>query len=64
LRPAAADRLPVIGRLPDSSHQWIAAGHFRNGILLAPATAVTLADLLEGKVPAVNLLAFDPARPL
>lgn len=64
LRPAAADRLPVIGRLPATDYQWIAAGHFRNGILLAPATAVALADLLEGKTPSVNLLPFDPARPL
>ncbi len=64
LRPAAADRLPLIGRLPGSSHQWMAAGHFRNGILLAPATAVVLADLLEGKSPQVNLSPFDPARRL
>lgn len=62
LRPAAADRLPLIGRLPASTHQWMAAGHYRNGILLAPATAVALADLLEGKVPEVTLSPFDPAR--
>jgi glycine oxidase len=64
LRPAAADRLPLIGRLPNSGHQWMAAGHFRNGILLAPATAVALADLLEDKTPGVDLLPFDPRRPL
>lgn len=62
LRPATADRLPLIGRLPGSSRQWMATGHFRNGILLAPATAVALADLLEDKVPAVNMLPFDPVR--
>ena len=62
LRPASADRLPLIGRLPGTGHQWMTAGHFRNGILLAPASAVVLADLLEDKVPAVNLLPFDPAR--
>ena len=62
LRPATADGLPLIGRLPGSSRQWMAAGHYRNGILLAPATAVTLTDLLEGKPPAVDLVPFDPAR--
>jgi glycine oxidase len=62
LRPAAADRLPLIGRLAGSSHQWIAAGHYRNGILLAPGTAIALADLLEDKRPAVDLSSFDPAR--
>jgi len=62
LRPATADRLPLIGRLPRTNHQWLAAGHYRNGILLAPATAATLADLLENKTPAINLSPFDPAR--
>lgn len=62
LRPATADGLPLIGKLPSAQHQWIAAGHYRNGILLAPATAAALADLLEDKAPAVNLLPFDPAR--
>lgn len=64
LRPATADRLPLIGRLPHSPRQFIAAGHFRNGILLAPATAAVLADLLEQKQPAVRLESFDPARAL
>ena len=62
LRPVAADRLPIIGQLPGSSRQWIAAGHYRNGILLAPATAIALADLLEDKAPAVDLSPFDPVR--
>jgi len=62
LRPASADRLPLLGRLPGSTRQWMTAGHFRNGILLAPGTAAAMADLLEGKLPAVNLSPFDPAR--
>lgn len=62
LRPAAADGLPLIGRLPACSRQWIANGHFRNGILLAPATAHAVADLVEGKRPPVDLQPFDPAR--
>lgn len=61
-RPATADGLPVIGRLSNAAHQWIAGGHFRNGILLAPGTAFALADLIENKTPAVDLSAFDPAR--
>jgi glycine oxidase len=64
LRPATADRVPLIGRLPGSRRQWIAGGHYRNGILLAPATAVVLADLLENKASAVDLKRFDPARPM
>lgn len=62
LRPATSDGLPLIGPLPGSRHQWIAGAHYRNGILLAPATAVTLADMLEDKPSAVNVSPFDPAR--
>lgn len=62
LRPATADGLPVIGRLPDSPNQWIAGGHFRNGILLAPGTVQVLADLLENNPPGLNLTPFSPSR--
>ena len=36
-RPATDSVLPHIGRIP-SSRLWLAFGHYRNGILLAPAT--------------------------
>jgi len=62
LRPASADGLPLIGRLPGSARQWMAAGHYRNGILLAPATASILADVLEDRVPGIDVKRFDPAR--
>jgi glycine oxidase len=62
LRPRTSDDLPLLGRLPHSARQWVATGHYRNGILLAPATAVTLADLLEDKSPAVALHPFSPTR--
>jgi glycine oxidase len=62
LRPATADGLPLLGPLPGSSRQWAATGHYRNGILLAPATAVALADRLDAKSPAIDLKPFAPAR--
>jgi glycine oxidase len=62
LRPATEDRLPLLGPLPGREHEWIAGGHFRNGILLAPSTAVAMADLLEGKATTVDLRAFAPDR--
>jgi len=40
-RPATADFQPRIGRWRDST-LWLAYGHYRNGILLAPATAETV----------------------
>ena len=37
-RPATEDMLPKIGRFEDTN-VWLAYGHYRNGILLAPVTA-------------------------
>ena len=37
-RPATPDLQPCVGRL-DNTQLWLAYGHYRNGILLAPATA-------------------------
>jgi glycine oxidase len=61
LRPDTPDHLPLIGRVGDT-REYIATGHFRNGILLAPATAVVVADLIEGKQPAVDLTPFAADR--
>jgi glycine oxidase len=41
-RPATDDLAPAIGRLGDTC-LWLAYGHYRNGILLAPATAARVA---------------------
>ena len=63
LRPASADELPLIG--PTSQPNcWIASGHFRNGILLAPATARALSQLIRGENPAIDLTPFAPNRVL
>jgi thiazole synthase len=50
LRPKTPDELPVIGRSSTMPHVFYAAGHYRNGVLLAPLTAALVADLvLEGR---------------
>lgn len=46
LRPGSKTDMPILGPLPELSGLWIASGHFRSGILLAPATAELLADAL------------------
>lgn len=50
LRPAAPDRLPIIGRDPAVTGYYVATGHYRNGILLAPLTAALVLGLLRGEV--------------
>jgi len=61
LRPATPDKLPILGACSRPGH-FIATGHYRNGILQAPATALLMADLLEGKPPAIDLSALSPLR--
>jgi glycine oxidase len=61
LRPATPDALPILGPCSRPSH-FIASGHYRNGILLAPATALIMADLLEDKPPQIDISAFSPHR--
>ncbi len=60
-RPGSPDNLPLLGGLgPDGL--LVATGHGRNGILLAPVTADTVAALLSGgEVPAVAAVAH-PGR--
>jgi glycine oxidase len=62
LRPGTSDGLPVIGSA-GRPRCWVATGHFRNGILLAPATGLVVRQLLEDSPPAAGLEAFAPGRP-
>ena len=57
-RPATPGEMPVIDRVRGTRRQFVATGHFRNGILLAPATAVALADMIEGRASPVDLARF------
>lgn len=61
LRPATFDGLPLLGPVPGWEGVSLAAGHFRNGILLAPITAKMMADWLVGG-NAELLKPFFPAR--
>lgn len=49
LRPQTFDQRPFIGHHPDKEGILFAAGHFRNGILLAPATGQMIRDLILKK---------------
>lgn len=47
-RPATAGFEPAIGRVGDTC-LWLAYGHYRNGILLAPATAARVTREIAGR---------------
>ena len=61
LRPGTPDDLPILGptEIPGA---FVASGHFRNGILLAPITARIMTTLLEGRTSPLDINAFSPAR--
>ncbi len=48
VRPGTADGKPYMGPTPLDGY-FLATGHYRNGILLAPVTATLLADAIEGR---------------
>lgn len=49
IRPATLDGRPLIGEVPGCPEIIVAAGHYRNGILLSPATASMVGQLLLAK---------------
>jgi glycine oxidase len=52
LRPRPHDRpAPVIELLPGSANILLATGHYRNGVLLAPATAIAIRDYILAEKP-------------
>ncbi len=52
-RPMAGDGQPVIDRVPELENAWVSCGHYRTGILMAPATGELLArSITTGEAPA------------
>jgi glycine oxidase len=62
LRPGSPDGCPFLGRVPDFDNLFIAAGHFRAGIQLAPATALVMKELFLGQKPTVPVEPFRLGR--
>jgi glycine oxidase len=58
LRPGTPDGVPYIGFHPDLNNLSINAGHFRNGLVMGPASARLLADLILQRTPTLNPAAY------
>ncbi|HET6147566.1 MAG TPA: glycine oxidase ThiO [Polyangia bacterium] len=60
-RPYTEDHLPVLGHTPIEG-LVLATGHYRNGILLAPITAWSIAELIASGQSGVDLSPFSVTR--
>lgn len=54
LRPGTPKGIPYIGFHPDINNLSVNAGHFRNGLVMGPASARLLADLILQRTPALD----------
>ena len=61
-RPGSPDGLPVIDRVPGIANAWISVGHFRTGILLAPAAGEAVAAWIVEGSPPVSIAGLGLAR--
>lgn len=60
LRPGTPDDLPLLGPSSTAGY-FVASGHYRDGILLAPATARMLTKAILGRAPD-EIAQFSPNR--
>jgi glycine oxidase len=61
LRPGSPDGIPFIGPVPNHQGLWLNCGHYRNGLVLAPASCQLLTDLLVGEPPIIDEAPYAPA---
>ncbi|HEY7157069.1 MAG TPA: glycine oxidase ThiO [Gemmataceae bacterium] len=64
LRPGSPDGKPFLGVVPGVENLFVAAGHFRAGIQLSPATALVMKEVILGEKPTIALDEFRLDRPL
>jgi glycine oxidase len=61
-RPRHPDRRPVIDRIGGLENAWLTSGHFRTGILNAPATAAVLARWISANQPPAEPATWAASR--
>ena len=63
LRPGSPAGVPYIGEHPGIRGLFVNTGHFRNGVVLGPASAHLVADLLLGRPPVLDPTPYRLDRP-
>lgn len=59
LRPGTPSGVPYIGEHPKAEGLFVCSGHFRNGIVLAPASARLVVDIMLGRTPSFEKAQFQ-----
>ena len=54
LRPGSPEGIPFIGQASQYPGLWLNCGHYRNGLVLAPASCELLKNLMLGEMPIVD----------
>lgn len=64
LRPSSPSGIPYIGQVPGYANLFLNTGHFRNGVVMGPASARLAADLCLDRAPTVDPAPYqvDAAR--
>jgi D-amino-acid dehydrogenase len=62
LRPATPDSVPLLGRMPGLENLFLNTGHGTMGWAMAAGSARITADLISGRVPAIDLRGLGPGR--
>lgn len=60
LRPGSPNGIPFIGAVSEQPGVWVNAGQYRNGLVLAPASAALISDLVLGRAPRIAPEAYAP----
>jgi glycine oxidase len=61
LRPGTPDGMPILGTTPTPGY-FVATGHFRDGILLAPVTARLMSQIIAGQKQQIDVSNFSASR--
>lgn len=62
LRPGSPKGVPYIGKHPNLNNLYLNAGHFRNGLMLAPACAELMQSIISGTQPKIDPAPYAPGR--
>ncbi|ROM95974.1 glycine oxidase ThiO [Pseudomonas brassicacearum] len=60
LRPGSPEGIPYIGAVPGFAGLWLNCGHYRNGLVLAPASCQLFADVMLGREPVIDPAPYAP----